>query len=239
MVSVKQKSPYSACVNPSLHFLVNFTGGLMGHTRSFNARIVSDGNMMDPLFNAQVLAYDNNRKQATKKTPRRTCLCEVGFRRINTLLRQKKARFGAGLRSMHVDSPEIVETVQFLIDQGKVSNRKRCTCLSVLYEVLIESIVVWLNIFKGKELWSVRCCSSVSSPIKPIVHCNIFNRNCCCWFAMNQKDAHPEDRNLRIGDSWVLFNNRKQANKKTQTLHASVKLGFGKSTVCNYKGQQD
>lgn len=51
------KSPYSATVNPSLHHFIHFTGGLMGHQRSINAKVVGDGNVQDPLFNAQVIAF--------------------------------------------------------------------------------------------------------------------------------------------------------------------------------------
>lgn len=56
-MKLAERSPYSATVNPSLHYFEHFAGALMGHQRSLNARIVGDGNMMDPLFNAQVLAY--------------------------------------------------------------------------------------------------------------------------------------------------------------------------------------
>lgn len=52
-----EKSTYLASVDSTLHFFVHFSGGLMGHTISLNARILKDGNIMDPLFNAQVLAY--------------------------------------------------------------------------------------------------------------------------------------------------------------------------------------
>lgn len=53
-----EKSSDSPAVNPSLHYFVHFTGGLMGHIRSLNVRIVGDGNIMDPLFNVQVLAEE-------------------------------------------------------------------------------------------------------------------------------------------------------------------------------------
>lgn len=51
------KSPYSASVNPSIHYFIHFTGGLMGQKRSINARMAGDANLLDPLINAMVFAY--------------------------------------------------------------------------------------------------------------------------------------------------------------------------------------
>lgn len=38
-MKLAERSPYSATVNPSLHYFVHFTGALMGHQRSLTLRV--------------------------------------------------------------------------------------------------------------------------------------------------------------------------------------------------------
>lgn len=75
------KSPYSASHNTSLHFWIHFTAALMGQTRSNHARFMGGTNTVDPLFNAQFLAYAKHSRTATR----------IQFRQKEDVHRLKKA----------------------------------------------------------------------------------------------------------------------------------------------------
>lgn len=57
LLRLVSKSPYSTVVNPTLHSMYYMVGAILGSTRSINARMLSETNMMGALACAKLMAY--------------------------------------------------------------------------------------------------------------------------------------------------------------------------------------